>query len=151
MARRILIYVSGPYRSAGPEEIPANMKRAQAIGRVIKGMGAMPVIPHNMTVGIEDCADNDEWLECLVEVQKRCDAVYMMPNWKSASGCIREYQEAQDTQQPIFDSLNELFVFVQEMRRKLSGEEYGSEDDIEFDLTVPPEEFDTIFKDKEKL
>ena len=105
-----LIYIAGPYRAANAWEVEQNIRRAEAVGVEVAKLGAYPVIPHTNTRGYFEHVQSDPnfWLESTLELMRRCDGVFLTPDWLRSTGARAEADEAVRLKLPIFRDLAEL-------------------------------------------
>lgn len=96
-----LMYISGKYTGQNKKEVAENISLASAAGKNIIDMypGYFPIIPHNNTAHFEDHVyqtdiDYDYWLNGYIELLERCDAIYMLRNWRESNGAMKEYKQA---------------------------------------------------------
>ena len=82
--------VSGKYRGDTQWEVATNIELArQAAGRLCR-RGIYPITPHLNTAHFEGVEGDDFWLKGYLEILSRCDAIYMLRNWKDSSGARAE-------------------------------------------------------------
>jgi hypothetical protein len=48
------------------------------------------------------------WIQCSLEVLKRCDAIFLVPNWQHSNGANRELQYALVRGMPVFTDIEML-------------------------------------------
>jgi hypothetical protein len=97
-----LIYVSGPF--SGPD-FEKNRAAAQEMGRRIWEAGGIAVIPHNLSVGMDDLGTWEEWMRVCLALVNQCDALSFLPGWEGSRGAVAEIARAE---------LNSLFVYSAE-------------------------------------
>jgi len=116
-----VIYIAGKYtgKTHGPEsyiEIERNIlvAREWAI-KVMSLGGCIALTPHLNSAHMEcdfNRMGNDFWYEADIEMMKRCDAVFLLPNWKDSTGAIKEEKVAREVGLPVFDNLPELEAWL---------------------------------------
>ena len=95
-----LVYIAGPYRGRDSWEVERNIFRARELGAEAASRGFMPVIPHANTAHF---AGADEfWLEGTLELMRRCDEVWVLPDWTRSSGTRGEVAEALRLGLPVY-------------------------------------------------
>jgi hypothetical protein len=97
-----LIYIAGRYRGKNSNEIWHNIMAARERAEIIAEHGDMPVVPHLNTMFMDGIQDDQFWLDGTMELMRRCDAVWAMPNWKKSEGAKQEIKEAKKLNLPIF-------------------------------------------------
>lgn len=93
-----VIYIAGRYRSSCEWELETFIRKAEdaAIGLWAKGWAV--ICPHKNTahfggaMGITD----DVWLKGDLEILRRCDAIYLLRNWKESTGARAELKLAKE-------------------------------------------------------
>lgn len=97
-----MIYVAGPYRSDTPEGVQLNIKSAQMVGARVASLGWQPVVPHNMSAGLEALGD-EYWLDATMELMLRCDGVVLIPGHETSEGTQAEILEALSRDMPVYE------------------------------------------------
>jgi hypothetical protein len=98
-----LIYIAGPYRGWPDSDHPFIFWVAR--------YGFYPVCLHlnsNPRPYFTTAQDREFWLASTLELMRRCDAVFFMPDWKLSEGARAEHEEAKRLGMKIFYSLDEL-------------------------------------------
>lgn len=108
--RKIVVYVSGAYSGNSKEEIARNIQLAREAAIQLWEIGFAVICPHLNTIYFEeDCnCTYDDYLNADKEIVKRCDAIFMLENWKSSKGARVEKLTAQDNNIPIFYKTEEV-------------------------------------------
>lgn len=126
-AKPVMIYLAGPYR---PYTLGAGctvttsvniLKAEETAVSLIDRLYAhkmFPVTPHLNTANFEYKTDNeipDEyWLECTMELMRRCDAVLLIGcDAMRSSGTRAEIEEAKRLNIPVFNDLDHLVSCLQ--------------------------------------
>jgi hypothetical protein len=121
MSTPILVYVAGPYTSspitgekALPFEREMNIQNAWRDGIRVARCGAMPVIPHANAAHMDGVRGDDYefWIAGTLELLKRCDALFLMYCWEMSSGSRGEAMEAIGRKMPVFESINDLRIWI---------------------------------------
>ena len=92
-----VIYVAGRYHSSCEWELEGFIRQAEDASLRLWRDGWSVICPHKNTahfggaLGIPDST----WLEGDIEILKRCDAIYMLSNWKESSGAKEELKIAE--------------------------------------------------------
>ena len=89
-----LIYVAGAY--AG--DVSANIIKAERVSIALIRNGWHVFTPHKNTAGYENYDDipKSTWLEEDLNILARCDALYVMDNWRTSPGTKGEIAAAQE-------------------------------------------------------
>ena len=120
------IYVAGPYRASTPWLIEQNIRRAEELALDVwrlndplrlndpnmdlcrEDIGVVAVCPHTMTRYYQQSAPDSVWLEGLLSLVERCDAVVLVPGWQRSEGTIGEIARAISLGIPVFSSIQDL-------------------------------------------
>lgn len=94
-----LIYVAGAY--AG--DVSANITKAERVSIALIRNGWHVFTPHKNTAGYEHYTDlpKSTWLDEDLNILARCDAMYVMDNWRTSPGTQGEIDEARRLNIPI--------------------------------------------------
>lgn len=104
-----VVYVAGPYRAKTPFQIAGNVRRAMECGLDVMNMGFTAMIPHANTAGMDGELSDEYFLESTKELMRRCDAVFVMPNWARSEGARGEVVEANRLGIPVCESKDSLY------------------------------------------
>lgn len=108
-------YIAGPYRAPTPYAVERNIRAAEAMILPVADLGLVPVVPHLMFRS-HDGALPDAWfLAATLEIMRRCDAVLLLPTWQESSGAMAERNEAIRIGLPVFDSMDGLCLWAEEV------------------------------------
>lgn len=105
-----VLFLAGAYMSLDPNEITQNIQLAEQHSIELWNRGYKVFCPHLNTQHFEVKAKADEkaYKEFDMRMLQYCDAVFVLPNWKSSTGAKAEIEEAKRLGKPIFYSLDEL-------------------------------------------
>ena len=95
-----VIYVSGKYRG----DVDANIEHARQAAIRLWQTGWIVLCPHLNTAHLEvigGCTD-DMFLTGDLELLKRCDAIFMLNNYRSSAGGLKELELAKKLGLDIF-------------------------------------------------
>lgn len=108
--REILVFVSGVYASWGPAQIDEAIAQAREAAIQIWEHGFTAICPHLNTAHFEqDCAcEQDDYLKGDLEILKRCDVAFFLPNYSSSRGALREYKFALLHKIPAVNNIKRL-------------------------------------------
>jgi len=92
-----IIYVAGPYRSDTQWGVYQNIREAEKVAIKLWRENWVVFCPHlNTQLFNEVCRDipTEVWLRGGLEILKRCDAIWMMGNWRQSKGARAELKLA---------------------------------------------------------
>lgn len=112
-----VVYVAGPFRAKDGWMIAENVHRAEAAGRRIASIGAMPLVPHAIGAKMHGTESDAFWLEGTKELLRRCDFVLVLPGYENSQGSIGEIAEAERCEIPVVMPLRDSpdFACLQRM------------------------------------
>jgi hypothetical protein len=96
--RNIIVYVAGPYRG----NISHNIDIARVHAKEIWKAGYTAICPHTNTAYFDNIIEDDEFLIGDIEILKRCDCIYLLPDYWKSSGTKEEIKIALQNLTPIF-------------------------------------------------
>lgn len=101
VTRKLIAYISGPYRSPNIEGVINNIDEAREVALKYWGLGYTVICPHMNTALFDGMLDDSIWLEGDIEILKRCDVVVMMAGWEKSEGATIEHRVAWNTGKKI--------------------------------------------------
>ncbi|EMQ4336880.1 hypothetical protein WG681_004781 [Salmonella enterica subsp. enterica serovar Newport] len=121
-AKPVMIYLAGPYRPyiiGSGRTVPTTvniLKAEETAVSVVDQLYAhkmFPVTPHLNTANFEYKTEgeipDEYWLECTMELMRRCDAVLLIgDDAMRRSGTRAEVEEAKRLNIPVFNNLDHL-------------------------------------------
>ena len=90
-----VIYVAGAYRADSENGVFENIMRARSKARELWLKGWVVICPH-MNTAFMDGGDPQRYLDGSLELLKRCDAIYMLSNFRSSEGAQEELRQAKE-------------------------------------------------------
>jgi len=90
-----LVYVAGKYRGKTINETYENVALVREHSVKLWKLGYAVLCPHTNTSFMDGVMPDQAFLDGTMEMLKRCDLIYMIPNWKQSSGAILEREYAQ--------------------------------------------------------
>ena len=90
------VYVSGPMSRLPDFNYPA----FEAAAARLRALRLEPVSPH--TIGQHDGWTWDDYMEAAIELQRGCDAIFLLPGWRNSRGATVEYYVAQALGQRVW-------------------------------------------------
>lgn len=103
-----VIYIAGKYTDSNKSLINRNIKLAEKMSKVIWRNGMAVICPHLNTKHWNGILSQDEFLEGYFSIVKKCDALFMLGNWKDSEGATAEHWLAASRHIPIFYNLKDL-------------------------------------------
>jgi hypothetical protein len=92
-----LLYICGPYRAKTEWEVRQNILQAEYYAAEItrKYPEWFCVIPHKNTAYFGGLQPDQYFLDGTMELLRRCDGIYLLPNWEKSVGARAEKAEAE--------------------------------------------------------
>lgn len=90
------IYLSGPISGHADHNAPAFDAAADRLTRA----GHTPVNP--LSIGLHDGWTWWDYMTAAIDLQRGCDAIYLLPGWRESRGATTEYFVAQALGQRIY-------------------------------------------------
>ena len=88
--RQKLLFVSGAYTG----DVEKNIAKAEEVSIGLIRAGFHVVTPHKNIAGYEKYEDGTlnkrTWMDMCFNILRRCDAIYVMDNWKNSEGAKEE-------------------------------------------------------------
>lgn len=119
----LVVYIAGPFRASNPDTgksdawgVHCNVIRAMQAALEVWKHGAVALCPHSNTMFFQDAhgVQDKVWLDGDIELLRRCDAVFMVPGWQISSGATAEKKFAEDLGLSVFESLEDLYIWIGE-------------------------------------
>jgi len=85
-----VIYIAGPYRAKSEWQLEGFIQHAEKVAIKLWQEGWAVICPHKNTAHFGGTCDDDVWLKGYIEILKRCDAIYMLRDWRQSSGATAE-------------------------------------------------------------
>lgn len=90
-----LVYIAGPFRGPTPGDVARNIERAEAAARFAVTLGVFPVTPHSIGARLQGVGSQESfWLPGTLELMRRCDEIWVVPNFEQSKGTRNEIDEA---------------------------------------------------------
>lgn len=113
------IYISGACSADTKEGIKRNIQQARACAAVLIKKGWCVLIPHqNFYMMDEYGIDYDTFMTMDIELMRRCDAVFMLSNWKASKGAVTEHDIADHNKMVIFYEITDGYPVPGDIRQK---------------------------------
>ena len=121
---RKIVYIAGPFRSVNADGksnawgVQCHVMNAMKVALEVWKLGAVALCPHSNSMFFQDadgCEDN-VWLEGDLELVLRSDAMIMTEDWRRSSGATAEKAFAETHGIPVFESIAELEIWLEEFK-----------------------------------
>ena len=89
-----VIYVAGAYRSNSWNGVWENINHARTVARRLWLEEWAVICPHANTIFMDGEDTDGVFLKGDLEILRRCDAIYMLNNWKGSEGARGELELA---------------------------------------------------------
>lgn len=118
--RMRVVYIAGKYRGkthdgASYTEIHRNILTAREWAiRVNELEGVIALTPHlnSYHMELDGRPDPEFWYNADLELLRRCDAVFLIPNWTESRGAILEKKFAEENNIPTFTNTSSLAAWL---------------------------------------
>ena len=112
--RNKVIYVAGKYNDErGEWYILCNIREAERAAQFIWLQGGVAICPHMNTRMWGGLLPDDAWIEGDLEIIRRCDAIFMLPNWITSKGAKQELEFAMMHNIPVLYDNKDLLEFLE--------------------------------------
>ena len=88
-----VIFIAGPYRAKTEYELEEHIQEAEDAAIRLWQQGRIVICPHKNSAHFGGCCPDEVWLEGDLELLRRSDAVFMLPNWQQSEGARNEHAE----------------------------------------------------------
>ena len=92
-----IAYVAGPYRAKTIRGIVENINKAEAVA-----LGFVVVCPHKNSGLFDGDIPDENFLNGVIELMKRCDLVVMIPDWEKSTGATNEKSIAENEDMKVY-------------------------------------------------
>jgi len=89
-----VVYIAGAYRANTEWGIVQNIRKAEEKALELWGKGFVVLCPHKNTERFQGSLPDRVFLDGCLELLKRCDALYLLSNWKTSEGSKEEFKLA---------------------------------------------------------
>lgn len=114
--RKKVIFVGGPFRGKSAWEVEQNIRRAEALALEVWKLGAVAICPHTNTRFFDKELPDEVFLDGIIEILKRCDAMVLTEDWERSTGARNEVRECGLNNIPVFVGRKELARWLKEIR-----------------------------------
>lgn len=109
-----LIYIAGAIEAETAWARERNIRVAEARALRLIKMGAAVYCPHTQCRFYDGELPWDDWLKRDLEILSRCNAIFMLENWKDSKGAKLEYETATRWGMRVLFSTVEVFNYLDE-------------------------------------
>ena len=107
--RQCIVYVSGPLTSSNSLQVKRNIEIAKQATIELLNRGFGVICPHlNSPIDLESSANYSDYLEMYLEIVKRCDIIFMLPNYLESNGATKERFVAGQNTIPITYTIDQV-------------------------------------------
>jgi hypothetical protein len=113
-SKKLVIYISGPYRADCPFDVHRNILAAAELAVSMWRSDMVAICPHLNTAFFDFYAPaitHEEFIEGDLELVRRSDALVTVGNWRDSAGARTEIALAKSRGIPVFHSKEELFTW----------------------------------------
>ena len=111
-----VLYVAGKYSGKTHDgrsftEISRNILVAREWAMKLMALGGLvTLVPHlnSYHMELDFTTSQDYWYNADLELLKRCDGIFMLPDWQNSKGAVIEEKFAKDNKIPVFTTLDEV-------------------------------------------
>lgn len=107
-----IVYIAGPFRAKNGRTIEEHVEAARAMSDRLWAAGVPNICPHTLTVGCSYDTPEEIYLEGLLRIVERCDALLLLPHWKESSGTLAEKELAERLGIPCFEEFERCLGYV---------------------------------------
>ena len=91
-----VIYVAGKYRADTENGVFENIIHARREAQRLWQKGWAVICPHTNSMFMGSMLANEVFMQGDLEIVRRCDAIYMLSNYKDSEGALRELELAKE-------------------------------------------------------
>ena len=103
-----IIYIAGKYRGASTEDIRQNIQKSEGKAAEVWKKGAVAVCPHKNSAFMSGIIPEEDFINGYLELLLRCDALYLVENWRESSGARLEIEQALKHDIPVLIDSEQL-------------------------------------------
>lgn len=103
-----VVYVAGKYSSDSPDEVFENIYLARYYAKQLWLKGYAVICPHLNSFFMDGTVLYLDFLKGDLEIIRRCDMVFLLPNWRESRGAVMEHEYARSLGIEIVDDLEVL-------------------------------------------
>lgn len=105
----MIIYVAGKYTAETPELIQTNVNYAKSYAiEIAKRFNNIAVIVPHLLYQDDWNLGYERYLEMDLQILDRCDACFLLPNYKNSKGALIEVEHCKKQGIPLVESLKEI-------------------------------------------
>lgn len=113
-----LVYIAGPYRHKTKIGIEDNILRAREAAVAVWKTGAAALCPHLNSAHFDGIVPDSHFLDAGLLMLRHCDAVLVIGSWEASAGTGAEIHEAYSSGIPVFESVEMLRFWLEELTCK---------------------------------
>ena len=105
-----LLYIAAPYRASTTAAIHNNIHEASLMAQYYWLQGYAVICPHLNSAHFDGLVPDKQFLDATKLMLTTCQHIAFHPKWSFSSGCMEEYQYAQDNNiTPHFTSMSRVY------------------------------------------
>ncbi len=105
-----VVYIAGPYRAANAWDRELNIREAERLALEVWRAGHAALCPHTNGRFFDGVLPDRIFLDGVIAMMLRCDAVLLAPGWERSPGSLVERATAVAHGIPVYESLDELLA-----------------------------------------
>jgi hypothetical protein len=116
--KQVVIYIIGPHSASTDDGIQENVLNAVHWASKLRKKGFCCIVPHLESMFHENAIPENEWLNHGLELESRCDAVFVIPDSENSNGVKQERAFADIIKIPVFDDIQKLEDYFKNTENK---------------------------------
>lgn len=105
-------YIAGPFRDKNAWLVEQNIHKAEEAMYLLSSLGASIICPHSNTRFFDGTFTGSFWLASTMELLRRSDFVFLLPDWTRSVGATAEREEALKLGITVFTTYQEVESFL---------------------------------------
>ena len=104
-----VVYIAGPFRGENAWKVERNIRAAEELAFRVAARGYYPLCPHTMTRFFNGTLTDKFWLDSIMELLRRSDALLTVgQDWEHSTGTMGEITEAITIEIPVYHNIMDL-------------------------------------------
>jgi len=112
LTNKRIVYIIGPYSAPTEEAVEVNIEIARVAAERFWQNGIVTVCPHLNTAHMDGIASYETFVEGLCLLLKRCDLGFVLPEWHTSAGSLREMEVATQAFIPLTTHFDLAMAYV---------------------------------------
>lgn len=110
-----VIYVAGKFSGPNAWEVEKNIRRAEEVSLELWSAGFAVICPHTNTRFFDGALPIKTFLAGDLEILNRCDAIFMLSNWRDSAGACGERLHAAAKGLVVCYSMRDAIHYLEEI------------------------------------